>query len=417
MGGSVGYSYMLKKLKHDMAPIRLDNDYYLVKFHSIMDYEFAKRELLSNLWRNVPLVTRPLHPTGEISSWPAVPILCVPASVQCEVALPWRPTFRGDEAVNERGHDDCPGELLPWPSEVDFDGRGDALEGGIREDLAGLEDNAAHSSTVLSTLGRHHAGLILHWLPHDHLAVLEHGRRVPEDEVDGAGDGAAAVELAVGVGVEGVLVPANEPVSLYCHRGGLISADPVDEILVSGDHGLARALPDENNVVNLLRNNHVFAVHAGLDKDDNSAVAFGRDGGQSAVDAIKFPTSVLGDHHVGFNGARGSSEEAASGGVYEMREFIGGVIFQQPTTDPRDFQGLEEVGELSEHSQGVAGELHGGFKEVPHFLAGVAGGVLEGIQASLFESDGGGEPNLEVVTVFGVDGSRFLNLASRPLEI
>lgn len=42
MGGSVGYSYMLKKLKHDMAPIRLDNDYYLVKFHSIMDYEFAK---------------------------------------------------------------------------------------------------------------------------------------------------------------------------------------------------------------------------------------------------------------------------------------------------------------------------------------------------------------------------------------
>nr|GMD18205.1 Os04g0641250 [Ipomoea batatas] len=307
--------------------------------------EHSRSKLPSSLWRNVLLETLPVHPSSGISSWAAVLILRVPK------------------------------EFLPWPPEVDLDGWVGGLEGGIREDIAVLEDRPAGRAAVLSTLGGHHAGLILHWLPHDHLAGLEDDRGVPEDEVDGARDGAGAVELAVGVGVEGVLVPANEPFSIYRHRGGLKSAGPVDEIQTSGDHHFGGVLSQENNVVHLTRNTHDFFVHAGLDEDYNLAGVFGRDGGQSAVDGLKFPTSVLGNHNVGSNGVRGST----------------------------DFQGLKEVGELSDHSQGVAGELHGGFKEVLHFLAGIAGGVLEGIQAGLFESDGGAEPNPEDVTLFGVD--------------
>nr|GMD18027.1 hypothetical protein ACMD2_20547 [Ipomoea batatas] len=351
--------------------------------------EHSRSKLPSNLWRNVLLDTLPVHPSSGISSWAAVLILRVPK------------------------------ELLPWPPEVDLDGWVGGLEGGIREDIAVLDDRPAGRVAVLSTLGGHHAGLILHWLPHDHLAGLEDDRGVPEDEVDGARDGAGAVELAVGVGVEGVLVgvdvavvdhghvacnpkghglvlgwpgsvldckvPANEPFSFYPHRGGMKSAGPVDVIQASGDHHFGGVLSQENNVVHITRNTHDFFVHAGLDEDYNLAGVFGRDGGQSAVDGLKFPTSVLGNHNVGSNGVRGST----------------------------DFQGLKEVGELSDHSQGVAGELHGGFKEVLHFLAGIAGGVLEGIQAGLFESDGGAEPNLEDVTLFGVDGSRFLNLKLR----
>lgn len=58
-------------------------------------------------------------------------------------------------------------------------------------------------------MGCHHAGLVLQWLPDDHLAVLEDGGCVPKDEVDGSTDGAVAVELPVGLGVEGVLVPVH----------------------------------------------------------------------------------------------------------------------------------------------------------------------------------------------------------------
>nr|GMD18204.1 uncharacterized protein LOC109160757 [Ipomoea batatas] len=121
--------------------------------------------------------------------------------VQCKVTIPWSPTFGGDEPVDVRLHDDRPGVLLPGPPEVHFDGWIHRFEGGVGEDLAVLQDEGADPAVLLSALRGHHAGLVLQWLPHDHLAVLEDGRGVPEDEVDGAGDGAVAVVLAVRVGV------------------------------------------------------------------------------------------------------------------------------------------------------------------------------------------------------------------------
>nr|GLL31965.1 hypothetical protein BHE74_00022651 [Ipomoea trifida] len=121
--------------------------------------------------------------------------------VQCKVTIPRSPTFGGDEPVDVRLHDDRPGVLLPRPPEVHFDGRIHRFEGGVGDDVAVLEDEGADPAAILSPLGGHHAGLVPQWLPHHHLAVLEDRRGVPEDEVDGAGDGTIAVVLAVRVGV------------------------------------------------------------------------------------------------------------------------------------------------------------------------------------------------------------------------
>nr|GLL39845.1 hypothetical protein Itr_chr11CG17410 [Ipomoea trifida] len=49
------------------------------------------------------------------------------------------------------------------------------------------------------------------------------------------------------------------------------------------------------------------------------------DRAQSAIepiDALKLATSILGDHNVGSDGVRVTSEEAASGSVYDLRKFF-----------------------------------------------------------------------------------------------
>lgn len=59
---------------------------------------------------------------------------------------------------------------------------------------------------VNPTLCRDHVLLTRIGAPRVDVTVLEHRRGVAEDEVNGAGDQAVDVELAVGVDVEGVLV-------------------------------------------------------------------------------------------------------------------------------------------------------------------------------------------------------------------
>ena len=66
------------------------------------------------------------------------------------------------------------------------------------------------------SLGSYHASLVLPWLSHYEGAFLEDGEGITEDEVDGARDGAPAVELTVFVGVEAVLVPEYIDVEEHC---------------------------------------------------------------------------------------------------------------------------------------------------------------------------------------------------------
>jgi len=86
-------------------------------------------------------------------------------------------------------------------------------------ECASLKDECGGLAPVYPPLGCYDALLVVHWLPDYHLAVLEHCGCVAKNEVDGAGDGAISIELAVGVGIEGVLVPIHLAVIEDGHVG------------------------------------------------------------------------------------------------------------------------------------------------------------------------------------------------------
>ena len=54
--------------------------------------------------------------------------------------------------------------------------------------------------------------LVVLWPSYYDQGVLDHSRRVTEDEVYGARDDTIAVELAMGLDVQGVLVPVHSAV-------------------------------------------------------------------------------------------------------------------------------------------------------------------------------------------------------------
>lgn len=95
-----------------------------------------------------------------------------------------------------------------------------------------MDRNACVLVRVFLALCSYGHKLVGHGLPRHDVAILEDDGRVPEDEVDGARDVALTVELAVGVGVEGVLV---------CVEGA-----PVEDRLVgtrAEGHGLVLGRP------------------------------------------------------------------------------------------------------------------------------------------------------------------------------
>lgn len=69
------------------------------------------------------------------------------------------------------------------------------------------------------TLGRNGDELVGQRLPGLDVAVLENDGRISENEVDGAGDVAVAIELAVGVGIESVLETVYQAPVEYGHIG------------------------------------------------------------------------------------------------------------------------------------------------------------------------------------------------------
>lgn len=69
-----------------------------------------------------------------------------------------------------------------------------------------MEDDSGALASVRPPVGRDGVLLAVERLPDDDHGVLDDGGGVAEDEVDSAADDAASVELAVGLGVEGVLV-------------------------------------------------------------------------------------------------------------------------------------------------------------------------------------------------------------------
>lgn len=105
-----------------------------------------------------------------------------------------------------------------------------------------LEDQRRRLPHVHPALRRHDVLLVFQWLPEEEGAALEDCSTVAEDEVDGAGDEAVSVELAVGVCVERVLVPFYVAIKedhfigarTQRHRLVLLRAGRVFEADVSG---------------------------------------------------------------------------------------------------------------------------------------------------------------------------------------
>lgn len=69
-----------------------------------------------------------------------------------------------------------------------------------------MDHSATGRARLLAALCGHNVLLVVHWLAHKEEAVLEDDLGIAEDEVDGTRDGTFAVELTVGVSVQGVLV-------------------------------------------------------------------------------------------------------------------------------------------------------------------------------------------------------------------
>lgn len=164
---------------------------------------------VEGLARSQSLDALPLDSLAGVGAGASVAELGVEAGVDPEGAGPRHPPLWLDQFVDLGLHHDGPGVGLPWPPEVRLVDRLDRQVRRVAGDGAVLEDYGRRAPLVRPALGGDDAVLVVQRLPHDHLAVLEHRRGIAEDEVDGAGDGAVPVELSVGVGVEGVLVPVH----------------------------------------------------------------------------------------------------------------------------------------------------------------------------------------------------------------
>lgn len=199
-------------------------------------------------------------------------------------------------------------------------------------------------------LSRHRVLLLVHGLSYDDQAVLYDGRGVPEDEVDGAGDEAVPVELAVGLDVEGVLEGvhaaveegghvgldaerhrlvalraggvaeahglADEVVADDAEGGGLEGGDAVLEALLAGDDGLSRAVAVHVDVDLIFGDGDVLVVDAGLDVDDvTAAVEVLGVGVEGVLDGLVLGGAVLGDDGVWRRLAAGG-EELPVGGLH-----------------------------------------------------------------------------------------------------
>jgi hypothetical protein len=92
-----------------------------------------------------------------------------------------------------------------------------------------LDDEASGLTRLVPSLSCDDALLVVQRLPDDQFAVLENSNSIAKDEVNCACDGAVTVELALGVGIEGVLVTIylaiveDRHVSLDSECHGLVS--------------------------------------------------------------------------------------------------------------------------------------------------------------------------------------------------
>lgn len=179
------------------------------------------------------MITRPFHPPSGTGTGAGVHVLGIVKCTESKTPTPGQPTGRIYGPVESRFHDHRPRVLLPWPAKI-------VLRRPRRHGYARIVDDNARVLVGVGPALRRDGGLLAaNWLQDADVAVLEHRSGVAEDEVLGAGDVTIAVELALRVDVEGVLVA--------------FEAAPVE-------HRVVRAGPERHGLV-VLRSGRVLERH------------------------------------------------------------------------------------------------------------------------------------------------------------
>lgn len=200
----------------------------------VPEYEIGHRELVRLGRRHSWVAPRPAHPPSDGRPRPPIHVLPVVQRTQRKLAAPRLPTGRVHRLVHVRLHHHRPRVLLPRPAEErpklallrrQVGGGGDLtiVDGGTGV-LVRVSPALRRDGVLVAPV----AGL-----PRVDVAVLEDGSGVAEDKVDGAVDVGVPVELAVGMGVEGVLVALDGATV----DDGPVRADPQSHPLVLGRAG------------------------------------------------------------------------------------------------------------------------------------------------------------------------------------
>jgi len=235
-----------------------------VTISGVSDLKELPRVVISSLSRFNHLKTRPRDSSGGVGTRTSVVELVVGAGLFEGASHPGHVPFGEEDVIDLGVHDHHLRVNPPGPAEVrDLGGHGREL--GLAGEDAVLEDQGAGAVDLGPSAGGDHALLGLHGLPHDELAVLEKGNGIAEDKVDGAGDGAVAVELALGLCIESVLVTVHVTVV----EDGLVSCYPQSHCLVllcSCGVLESNVLRDEVSSVHTCHNSpllvHSFQLHA-----------------------------------------------------------------------------------------------------------------------------------------------------------
>ncbi|GJN03664.1 hypothetical protein PR202_ga21135 [Eleusine coracana subsp. coracana] len=388
-------------------------------------------ELVRLLLADHLLVPGPVHPPRRVSPGSPVRVLGVPQRLEPELPVPRQVPGLVDEPGYLRLHDHRPRVLPPRPGQVaPYRRPRRVLERRLRREAASLEHEPGGLAPVGAALCRGDVLLVVHGPAQDEHAVLEHGRRVAEDEVDGPGDDAVAVELGLGVRVQRVLErvhPAveedgfvrlhqqrhrlvlgrarrvaeperdgHEPVAQRVERGRLEGGEPVREVPVPRDDRLLRAVAVHGHVGHLLGDGHVLLVHAFLHVDHvPSRVRLGH-GLERVVDGLELPAAVLGHHHVGLGRVLEPLELPPL--LLQCRRGVVRQHGQHPPPVAGREHGQERRG-LVDDGQRVAGQLLAVLHGLRHLLLDVA--VREPVDARLLVRDHRAQPDAQLVTATG----------------
>lgn len=181
---------------------------WCIKFHICLRqpistlYEWCHSEFPSLfIWKS-GLITSPTNPFRHIWSRPIVVVLSIEnGSGWLNIGDPFFPAQWVQKIPKSWLHNDSGWELLPWPTKI----CGCSKIGTFRRKCAFLDRNASVLIWVFLSLSSDGVELIGKRLPWLDVAVLEDHSSIAKYEVYGTCNVAFFVELAIGVGVKGVL--------------------------------------------------------------------------------------------------------------------------------------------------------------------------------------------------------------------